>query len=155
MANSLQQLREQLISRAREVAQKDMTEKIKDVEIETIEKTVYDAYYPMMYERRMSNNGLIDRKNIDAQFTDNVNGISMYVTNNTRGNTKWIMGSTSGYIEHIIEEGIGYTWEYSDIYKQQPYPRPFTKNTINDLKQNKQYVQALKNGLKKSGIDVK
>lgn len=154
MANSLQQLREQLISRAREVAQKDMTEKIKDVEIAVIEKTVYDTYWPTMYIRRYSNNGMIDRKNINAQFTDNINGISMYVTNDTRGNTWW-PNSTSGYIEHIVEDGVGYTWTESKIYKQQPYPRPFTKDTINDLKQNKQHVQALKNGLKKNGIDIR
>lgn len=154
MANQLKELRKQLMSRVKKVAQKDMTEEIKDVEIRTIKTSVYDAYSPTMYIRRYGNNGIIDKKNINVHFTDNVNAISMSITNDTRGNTWW-PNSTSGYIEHIIEDGVGYTWTRSDIYKEQPYPRPFTKNTINDLKQNKEHVKALKDGLQKNNIDIK
>lgn len=153
MANSLEELRTQLMSRVKEVAQESMVDKVKDVEVDNIKKTVQDVYNPTIYVRRGSNNGLTDKNNMQVQMYNRGEGISIYIANNTRGNTQY-WGSTTGYIAHIIEEGVGYTWKQSRIYNLQPYPRPFIQNTINDLKQNKQHVQALRDGLRDNGINA-
>ena len=36
----------------------------------------------------------------------------------------------AGDLNDIIEQGVGYEWENSEIYRLQPYPRPFMQEGI-------------------------
>ena len=79
------------------------------------------------YIRRLDNGGLADPDNYEVMK----DRMKLTIINNTHGNERqpgerW----TSGPINDIIEEGVGYGWEHSDIYMDQPAPRPFMQDTI-------------------------
>jgi hypothetical protein len=60
---------------------------------------------------------------------------------------------TGRLIAPIVNEGVGYEWKDSKIYNMQPFPRPFVEETAKEL-ENGLAKEALKNGLKKQGLDV-
>lgn len=92
---------------------------------------VYPFYAPHgihKYQRRYDEGGLMDPKNYEVTTEGEM---SIRVTNNTPGNgnqpgESWF----SGLINDIIESGTGYGWTHSDIYADQPYPRPFMQDGI-------------------------
>ena len=92
---------------------------------------VYPFYAPHgihKYQRRYDEGGLMDPKNYEVT-TDGE--MSLKVVNNTTGNGNQPGESwTSGPINDIIENGTGYGWKNSDIYEDQPYPRPFMQDGI-------------------------
>lgn len=107
----------------------------------TIVKSVYNNVYPYYghgegdinprhYHRRYENGGLGDPNNYEV-----VSGhLTMEVTNNTTGNgdqpgESW----TSGPINDIIEEGVGYGWRHSRIFEDQPAPRPFMAQGVDEF----------------------
>ena len=117
---------------------------------EMTETEVYDKYTPKgspkytdpgyPISRRYDKGGLMDWHNYHVL---NIGKMNMTVINETKGNWVWdgyaiqmrgrplsgiyypSEGWDPGYINDIIEEGIGYNWRRSEIYKNQPYPRPF------------------------------
>lgn len=98
---------------------------------ESTEPLVYNLYEPSQYDapgypvsRRYDNGGLMDWHNY---VVGNPVKMTLFVSNETKGNAYWArsQGWDPGYINDIIEEGIGYHWEGSAIYRSQPYPRPF------------------------------
>jgi trans-2-enoyl-CoA reductase len=149
--NQLEELMVKLQKQVQDVVETDVVETIKDMEIEHIKQDVYDAYNPVVYDRRKENEGLIDRNNIKGTIQNENNTISVDVTNDTIENPDY-PPTTGEYIDSIIESGEGYIWKNSEIYKNQPFPRPFTENTYEDLKNNKQHIQALKKGLNQYNI---
>ncbi len=104
----------------------DVAKEVVDTMKDRINEDVYNAYSPTLYERRKENGGLLD----DANFlTEMVDDNTLKVKNVTHGSGK--------YIVPIIEEGVGYTWENSNIYGRQPFPRPFVANTREELRGEK------------------
>jgi hypothetical protein len=137
----------------------------KKVEQKNIQATVYDAYDPIVYERRMHQGGLIDDRNMEAKLIGND---TLEIKNITPPNPKKFEpkghsdvqeGATlSGDLDKLIEGGHGSNGlHYEYVVPGAAYlnPRSFTKNTINDLKENKQHVEAMKIGLRKQGLDIK
>lgn len=115
----------------KDIAKNEIVEKIKDVEQKVIQEVVLDAYKPSYYDRRSegeSNDGLISRDNMVADYVESSNSIYIEMTNDTKGNSDY-PNSTNDYIDEIIEYGTDYTWQNSKIYKDMPFPRPFTKET--------------------------
>ncbi len=58
----------------------------------------------------------------------------------------------------LIEFGQGYKsmgYDFPHNGLRYMEPRPFTKKTIENLKSNKAHVEAMKNGLKKRGLNIK
>lgn len=136
----LKSLNVYLQKQVQEVMEKEVSETVKDVMQEHIQKDVYDKYEPKRYQRLEHNGGLIDRDNIESRPIRN--GIE--VENVTYHDGK--------YIPLVIETGEGYTYEgYGYAYEK---PRPFIAETKKDLNKNKQHVQTLKKGLKKKGFKV-
>lgn len=92
---------------------------------------VYKEYSPTEYERRKSAGGIRDARNYEVESTGRM---ELMVSNNTPGNPQYATddGSSwdSGFINDIIENGTGYHWRRSRIYRSQPYPRPFMEKGV-------------------------
>ena len=99
---------------------------------------VYEKYGPRQYDtpeypisRRYDNDGLMDPDNYPVTNPDKM---TMEVSNETKGNPYWrpprSEGWDPGYINDIIENGVGYNWSGSAIYRMQPYPRPFMAEAV-------------------------
>lgn len=133
----------------------DVSHTVTEVMIDHIARDVYDVYLPNQYTRREDNGGLIDPNNINSSIEKN----TLVVENNTLGapeygidNKVFPSQNKDKEIAGVIETGKGYdihSWEYDGV------PRPFIQNTREDLKNNKYHVKALKQGLKKQGLEVK
>ena len=82
------------------------------------------------YKRRYASGGLGDPDNYEVLTGD----LELTVINNTTGNGEQPGESwTSGPINDIIEEGEGYGWRFSEIYMNQPCPRPFMQHGIDEF----------------------
>ena len=124
---------------------KEVAQKVKEVEQKNIQTTVYDAYKPKMYIRRLEDGGLIDERNMVSTLLDD--GL-LGVRNVTPPNPNYIHDAlTSDSIDEAVELGKEY-----DFYN--PGPRPFTKNTAQELRNSKEHVEAMRVGLKNQGLDV-
>lgn len=90
-------------------------------------KIVYKGYTPKMYKRRKEAGGIADPANYEVTRKD----LTLTVTNETTGNSMYDQtdGWDPGYITDIIESGSGYHWRGSEIYQNQPWPRPFMEET--------------------------
>lgn len=152
---------------------------VKDVMQEHIQTDVYNVYSPTTYRRRYGNGGLVSDENIIEDVWEELgdNSSLLLVKNITTGNPTTVFDTEEyGTIEiesansgkeltPIIEYGLEIGSPYSDYGYEFPFvrgkkiiptpKRPFMHNTNDDLKANKQHINALKNGLKKHGIKVK
>lgn len=95
------------------------------------DELVYKEYSPTEYERRKSAGGIRDARNYEVESTGRM---ELMVSNNTPGNPQYATddgnGWDSGFINDIIENGTGYHWRRSRIYRSQPYPRPFMEKGV-------------------------
>lgn len=136
--------------------QKEVFKKVKEVEQKNIDETVYDSYTPSVYMRRDIQGGLIAGENIIGTVDSKTSTLS--VINKTPANSEARDGATTDKnLSELIEFGHGYK-NYGYDYGRESafvYPRPFTQNTIEELEQKKQHIQAMKDGLKKQGLDAK
>ncbi len=133
----------------------DVSDTITEVMVDHIIEDVYNAYTPETYNRRFNDGGLMDSNNINRSVEAN----TLVVENNTVGSPyyyynghKYISQNKNKEIVNVIETGIGYDidgWEYDTV------PRPFIHNTREDLINHKYHIAALKQGLKKQGLEVK
>ena len=134
----------------------DVADVVKDVMTDHIAQDVYDVYEPKAYNRRLNQDGLLDPNNIISTIdgegrlkVENVTLGSKYYYDN--GQRK-ISQNSGEPIAEVIETGQGYDihgWEYDGV------PRPFMKNTHDDLEQNHYHTEAMKQSLKKQGLEVK
>lgn len=79
------------------------------------------------YQRRGSSGGMSDVKNYPVTESE----LSLKIENITQGNPAYSDsdGWDGGYINDIIESGEGYHWKKSELYRNQPWPRPFMEET--------------------------
>lgn len=135
--------------------QKDVTNIVKETMSKHVKTDVYDTYKSNAvnkYERRGDSGGLSDIRNYKSEINNiDKNLTEIFIYNDTKGN------SSDGYrdIIPVIEYGEGYQWESSEIYKMQPYPRPFNENTASELRENNVISDTVKKVLKSKGYDVK
>lgn len=146
-----------------QIAMDEVLDAVKEVEQKHIQEEVYDAYNPIAYKRRYYDNGLIADDNIVGEL----NGNTLEVRNTTQPNASISKPPTPYNSSDItqfskwIEFGETYNGNAKLLFdgnrSDEPWanPRPFTANTIEDLKQNKQHIKALKEGLKKRNIKTK
>jgi hypothetical protein len=143
---------------------KEVSEVVKKVQQKAIEDEVYDKYNivggsqqePYVYERRRDHGGLSDPNNMIEVVQVIGNEIVLQVTNITKGK------DDSGlYVAELVEYGDnkGYgEYEYKNNRDGTAYqyrnPRPFTKETINRLKESGQHIDALRRSLKTKGFDI-
>lgn len=114
----------------------EVADAVKDNMSEAIQISVYDAYRPEYYNRRMQNGGLIDRDNMEV--VEIQNGIAVHDT------APLDNGRKDYNLDEIIVCGLG----------SQPFGRDFYSETEKRLSENQDHIKALKRGLKKRGIKV-
>lgn len=148
---NLKQLEAAINKKIAKALQTEVAETAKRVMSETIKDVTYQQYSPTEYIRREDNNGLSDVRNMETTVQDD-NTIS--IRNMTEGNTSYPQ-SYDGLIDEIIVSGAGYTWEGSQIYGMQPYPRDFYADTVEELKNTNELTYAMYKGLQKQGLNVK
>lgn len=114
----------------------EVADTVKDNMTEAVHTSVYDAYSPEYYNRRMNNGGLSDTQNMEV--TKIQNGISVHNA------TPLDNGRNDYSLDDIIVYGLG----------NQPFERDFYTETAERLLENQEHTEALKQGLKKRGIEV-
>lgn len=163
--NNLKELEAELKKRIQNVLVNEVSDVAKDNMQEHIVSDVYNKYDPVIYARRMNNGGLLDRNNI---VSDLKGDLKLSVKNVTLGDKYYSIreySKSGGYtskpmisqnynkpIAEVIETGQGYDvkgWEYYGV------PRPFMRNTYEDLRDNHCITTAMKNGLKRQGIKIR
>lgn len=117
-----------------EVLAQEVFEKIKEVELEHIETDVWNAYLERQYEWRGSG-GINDPDNLEREIDISGDEIELKVINNT------LPVRDDGMLDEIIEYGFG--------MKNKPYskPRPFIKNTQQEIEDSKIVEKILKEQL--------
>jgi len=144
---TLRELDKMIRNEISKVLVKEVAAEVKKVESENIEQTVYNVYEPTVYERRgEEDGGLGDIDNMVVELTDEM---TLRVSNRTPPHPGYKHDAlTKSYIDEAVEYGEKY-----DYYN--PGERPFTQETVKDLKANKQHIDAMKEGLRKAGLSVK
>ena len=155
---ALEKANKQIVQKINKALDDEVAEAVKQEEVETISEVVYGVYTPKIYRRRGDLGGMADIYNIDHT----VHNGTLKVVNNTDPNPGGTMNNdavTVGkYLDQLIEYGHGGSGGFYDFPKRGAAfmkPRPFTKETIKHLAQNKAHVDALRNGLKRRGLKVK
>ena len=133
---------------------------VKQVEHETVNE-VLDEYDPACYQRRKTD-GLDDVNNM----VDTVEGNTLIVVNNTEfnqtqdGNPNYHTSSSGIGLAGLIENGNNwdghqYDYPYGDNVAEFTKPRPFTERTEEKLIETNAHVEAMKEGLREQGFEVK
>lgn len=140
--NNLKDLEKHLNNKIKNAMQTDVQKVARKTLKENVITEVYDAYSPSQYERT---GGLYQDSNIDSRIDETSEGIELSVrsTRNENGRD----------IAKVIETGKGYEWEDSRIY-QSEQARPFHEITRKELEEKGLAKRALKDGLRKQGLDV-
>jgi hypothetical protein len=161
--NNLKELEEYLKPKMLQVVENEVAKEIKDVEQLNIEEVVYQGYVtsnaqgqPWKYKRRRQNDGLQDRDNMVEKARYIGNTVELTIENITEGSNEDFK------IAPLIEYGDGNggkEYEYKnnrdDTADQYLAPRPFTEETIKELKLTNRHINAFKQGMRKRGIDIK
>ena len=136
----------------------EVSDVVDEAILEHVQTDVYDVYNPVEYQRRYDNGGLGDRANLFTSIETKGNTIEMQTDNLTKGNLYHRDGdkirksrNAKRFLANIVESGQGYQHPF-DYYG---VPRPFMKNTVEQLQEDKWHVGALQVGLVKQGIEVK
>ena len=144
IAEQLKLIEKQIQLKIQDAMQREVAAEVIKIAKDIVEKDVYKKYKPKSYKRTGE---------LKEDFVSNpiANGIAITNTRSEGGNN----------ISEIIESGEGYHYSSDKGYntfdkegRTYETPRPFFENTRNELRKNKQHVQALKLGLIKRGITV-
>lgn len=168
--NNLEQLETELRKRINNALVSEVDETVKETMMEHIISDVYEVYDPVLYTRRLNSmrnggSGLLDGDNIKSELKsdlllavknvtlgDKYVGIRKYNLSGGYTSTPEISQNYNKPIAGVIETGQGYDidgWEYNGV------PRPFIRNTCDDLRDNHYHTMALKEGLERQGLEVK
>ena len=83
-----------------------------------VQSNVYAKYEPTEYERRGTVGGIAD----PFMYSHSLDPASHTLT---ISDERREVG--------VVESGVGYTWTHSEIYKQQPFPRPYFMQAQEDV----------------------
>lgn len=130
---------------------RDVTiEKMKDIEAQSVEDNVYNAYSTTFYDRREGNGGLSDRDNMKPDVNYKNGNMTISIVNETKGNTAY-KGATNGYISDYIEEG-GHYWNNS--LNEKIGARPFQEIAQETIDSTEIIETTIENALKNLGYDL-
>ena len=135
--NNLNDLFKKIENDIQETMRNEVAENAKDEMIDAIRTSVYHGYAPIEYIRRYGNGGIGARENIKVDEIDN--GIML------KDIAPLDNGRTDYALDDIVVNGLGFM----------PFPRDFYSKIVEELSENKEHMQALKDGLKKRGYSCK
>lgn len=114
---TLRQEADEILNRANQAIQGAMNAQIaegaKGILSAAVKEIVYPNYEPTEYVRRRDSGGLSDRDMYEV--TEDGGG----------GDVHEIIVADNRHEVGVVESGTGYTWIHSQIYRMQPYPRPY------------------------------
>ena len=145
----------QLAEKIDSALENEVAATVKETEVATIDKVVYDAYAPKVYRRRGDFGGMADINNLEQAVSDGVLTIRNTTDPNPGGTINNSAVTTDKHLDELVEYGHGGVGGFYDFPKYGATfmkPRPFTKKTIEHLSQGKSHVAALKEGLKRQGV---
>lgn len=151
LAQQLQQIAAQLTPKIDCALNNEVATAIKNEEAKIIDAVVYGVYNPTEYDRRRSSGGLSDTHNM----IHSAGGGKLKVKNVTPPNPAGNGTVTTGKdLPSVVEHGYSGAGSYDFPKPGAAYmePRPFTKETVQNLKENKKHIKALKSGLQRQGI---
>ncbi|MDD7280303.1 MAG: hypothetical protein PUH30_12380 [Oscillospiraceae bacterium] len=115
----------------------EVAETVKEEMVIAVETSVYRVYDPVQYNRRYGNGGLGARENMHVEEIPN----GIYV----RDIAPLDNGRTDYALDDIVVNGLG----------RMPFPRDFYSECEEQLFLNENHKEALKQGLKNRGYNVK
>lgn len=115
----------------------EVADEVKDEMVNAVDTSVYRVYDPVQYSRRYGNGGLGARENM--QVTEIPDGISV------RDIAPLDNGRTDYELDDIVVNGLG----------RMPFPRDFYSECKEQLEITGNHKEALKQGLKNRGYNVK
>ena len=129
---------------------KEVTDEVKDIEMQYIERDVLSVYKPKIYGRR-SSDGIDDVRNIVGTVKD----MHLVVDNITEFNDGYGTYNHGTGLADLINEGnslSGYFYDYPGEFE---LPRPFIDNTILEVEKSDRVDNALEKGMHRRGYDIK
>lgn len=134
----------QLFSKLEQDIQDTLSEEVADcvkdeMEFE-IQMNVYNAYSPLYYKRREYNFGLIDQSNMESKVEGNTLTVKDIAPLNKSDNS-----NSNWELDEIVVNGYG----------NMPFPRDFYSDCKERLEGHGYHTEALRDGLKKRGYNVK
>ena len=130
---------------------KEVFNTVRDIELWYIKRDVMDRYQPQIYERR-SSGGIDDPSNIKGKVRD----MELMVRNETPFNTGYGTGNRGNGLAVLINEGTGGKSDlYYDYVGEFECPTHFLENTQWDIDHTKDAENALNEGLKRRGYEIK
>lgn len=135
--NNLNDLLKHIEQDVNDTLENEVAETVKDDLLVSIHNDVYAAYSPEHYKRRMVNGGFSDRSNLKATVYDGVLKV--------RDVAPLDNGRTDYALDDIIIHGYG----------NQPFARDYISRSKERLKDNGDHIEAMKQGLKEKGYNVK
>lgn len=139
-----------LKSDIKDTLSKEVFEEVRDIELEHVQRDVFDAYRPKIYNRR-SSRGIDDPRNIVGQVDD----MTLYVDNVTSYNLGYGTYNSGTTLAELINEGEGGKHKlYYDFTGNFIQPRPFLDNTQNEIDKTKRVENALNKGLRSRGYTI-
>lgn len=135
--NNLNDLFKHIEEDVNNTLENEVAETVKDDLLVSIHNDVYAAYSPEHYKRRMVNGGFSDRSNLEATVYDGVLKV--------RDVAPLDNGRTDYALDDIIVHGYG----------NQPFARNFYSRTEERLRDTKDHVETMKQGLQEKGYKIK
>lgn len=125
-------------------------EEVRDIVTEHVETDVYDVYAPTIYKRR-SMGGLSDERNI----VGTVNNKKLTVENETAFAQGYHSENFGKGLATLVNDGDGAGGFYYDYAGEFNEPRPFWDNAVEEIETTNRVENALVDGLRRLGNDVK
>ncbi len=131
----------------------EVFETIKNVELKHIKEDVLSVYSPKEYKRR-SYDGIDDEDNTTQ---DKIKNGVLEIKNITKFNPEYESENTGLGLPVLIEYGHGESGYFYDYAASDDFtnPRPFTENTIQEIKDSQKHVKALELGFKRNRINTR
>ena len=124
--DNIEELCADLLNDIKNVVADEVAKEMKKIEQEVIDKNVYSAFSPKVYERRKDNGGLRSEDNMVTDISITGDVVTIEVANMTIGNERY-NDYWKGEIQPLIESG-NYMWNGN-----MPPPRPFIDETQNEV----------------------
>ena len=124
--DDIEELYADLLNEIKNTVAKEIAKEMKKIEQEVIDRNVYSAFSPKVYERRKDDGGLRSEDNMVIDTSTNGDSVTIEVKNMTTGNERY-NDYWTGEIQPLIESG-SYMWNGT-----MPPPRPFIDNTQKEV----------------------
>ena len=124
--DDIEELYADLLNEIKNTVADEIAKEMKKIEQEVIDRNVYSAFSPKVYERRKDDGGLRSEDNMVEGISIDGDSVIIEVENMTTGNERY-NDYWKGEIQPLIESG-SYMWN-----GKMPPPRPFIGDTQREV----------------------